>query len=62
MFIPSLSKTDLRLPLLRTSTDQKSFAYRRAKDWSDLQCLPKVLGTLMPFLHNPHFWPQRLGV
>ena len=30
------SKTDLRLPLLRTSTDQKSFAYRGAKVWSDL--------------------------
>ena len=30
------SKTELRLPLLRTSTGQKSFAYRGAKVWSDL--------------------------
>ena len=30
------SKTDLRLPLLRTSTGQKSFAYRGARVWSDL--------------------------
>ena len=30
------SNTDLRLPLLRTSTCQKSFAYKGAKVWSDL--------------------------
>ena len=36
------SKTDLRLPLLRTSTGQKSFAYRGAKVWSDLDSVVKA--------------------
>ena len=30
------SKTGRRLPLLRTSTDQKAFACRGAKVWNDL--------------------------
>ena len=33
------SKTDLRFPFLRTSTGQKSFAYREAKVWSNLDCV-----------------------
>ena len=36
------SKTDLRFPLLRTSTGQKSFAYRPAKVWSDLDSVVKT--------------------
>ena len=36
------SKTGLRLPLLRTSTGQKSLAYRGAKVWSDLDSVVKA--------------------
>ena len=36
------SKTDLRLPLQKTSTGQKSFAYRGAKVWSDLDSVVKA--------------------
>ena len=43
------SKTDLRLPLLRTSTGQKSFAYRGAKVWSDLDSVVKASASFSSF-------------
>ena len=43
------SKTDLRLPLLRTSTGQKSFAYRGAKVWSDLDIVVKASSSFYSF-------------
>ena len=43
------SKTDLRLPLLRTSTGQKSFAYRGAEVWSDLDSVVKASSSFYPF-------------
>ena len=43
------SKTDLRLPLLRTSTGQKSFAYRGAKVWSDLDSVVKASSSFCSF-------------
>ena len=46
------SKTDLRLPLLKTSTGQKSFAYRRAKVWSDLDSGIKATSSLCSFHSN----------
>ena len=46
------SKTDLRLPLLRTSTGQKSFAYRGAKVWSDLDSVVKASASFSSFRRN----------
>ena len=46
------SSTDLRLPLLRTSTGQKSFAYRGAKVWSDLDSVVKASSSLCSFRRN----------
>ena len=46
------SNTDLRLPLLRTSTGQKSFAYRGAKVWSDLDSVVKASSSLCSFRRN----------
>ena len=46
------SKTDLRLPLLKTSTGQKSFAYRGAKFWSDLDSVVKASSSFCSFLRN----------
>ena len=43
------SKTDLRLPLLRTSTAQKSFGYRGARVWSDLDSVVKASASFSPF-------------
>ena len=42
----------------RVTKSCKSIAYSRTVERfkiEDLQCLPKVLGTFRPFLHNPHF-------
>ena len=46
------SKTDFRLPLLRTSTGQKSFAYRGAKVWSDLDGVVKASSSFCSFRRN----------
>ena len=46
------SSTDLRLPLLRTSTGQKSFAYRGAKVWSDLDSVVKASTSFSSFRRN----------
>ena len=46
------SKTDLRLPLLRTSTGQKSFAYRGARIWSDLDSVVKESASFSSFRRN----------
>ena len=43
------SKTDVRLPLLRASIGQKSFAYRGAKVWSDLNSIVKASSSLCSF-------------
>ena len=49
---PRNSKTDLRLPLLRASTGQKSFAYRGAKVRSDLDSVVKASSTFCSFRGN----------
>ena len=49
---PRNSKTDLRLPLLRTSTGQKSFAYRGARVWSDLDSVVKASASFSSFRRN----------
>ena len=46
------SNTDLRLPLLRTSTGQKLFAYRGAKVWSDLNSVVKASTSFSSFRRN----------
>ena len=46
------SKTDLRLPFLKTSTGQKWFAYRGAKVWSDLDSGVKATSSLCSFHRN----------
>ena len=46
------SKTDLRLPLLRTLTGQKSFAHRAAKVWSDLDSGVKASSSFCSFRKN----------
>ena len=46
------SNTDLRLPLLRTSTGQKSFAYKGAKVWSDLDSVVKASTSFSSFRRN----------
>ena len=46
------SKTDLRLPLLTTSTGQKSFAYRGARVWSDLDNVVKASASFSSFRRN----------
>ena len=43
------NKTYLRLPLLRISAGQKSFAYRGAKDWNDLDSVVKASSSLCTF-------------
>ena len=43
------SKSDLRLPLFRISTGQKSFAYKGAKVWSDLDSVVKRPHHCAPF-------------
>ena len=43
------SKTSLRVPLLKTSTGQKSFAYRGAKLWNALDSGVKASSSLYTF-------------
>ena len=55
------SKTDPRLPLFRTSTGQKSFAYRGAKVWSDLDRVVKASSSFCSFrkIINPNYDSSR---
>ena len=46
------SYTDLRLPLLRTSTGQKSFTYKGSKVWSDLDSVVKASTSFSSFRRN----------
>ena len=46
------SNTDLRLPLLRTSTGQKSFAYKGAKVWSDVDSVVTASTSFSSFRRN----------